>query len=83
MPTNITEAKKIYDIVNDYVGLKSARELCKRLVSEVAEQTENKSLEESLRMLYDLYHSNLGHQIQESLIDRVREDSTYGWKEQL
>jgi|8_EtaG_2_1085327.scaffolds.fasta_scaffold122145_3 hypothetical protein len=83
MPTNITEAKKIYDIVNDYVGLKSARELCKRLVSEVAEQTNNKSLEESIRMLYDLYHSNLASQMQESQVDRIREHSTGSWKEQL
>jgi hypothetical protein len=83
MPTNITEAKKIYNIVNDYVGLKSARELCKRLVSEVAEQTDNKSLEESIRMLYDLYHSNLGRQIQESKTDRDQRHSLGRWKEQL
>ena len=83
MPTNITEAKKIYDIVNDYVELKSARELCKRLVSEVAEQTDNKSLEESIRMLYDLYHSNLGRQMQEPKADTDRQHSTGSWKEQL
>ena len=41
MPTKITEAKKIYDIVNDYVGMRSARDLSKRLVKEIAEQTEN------------------------------------------
>lgn len=83
MPTDMNEAKKIYYIVNDYVGLKSARELCKRLVSEVAEQTDNKSLEESIRMLYDLYHSNLGHQIQQPQIETIREHSTGSWKEQL
>jgi hypothetical protein len=83
MPTNITEAKKIYDIVNDYVELKSARELCKRLVSEVAEQTDNKSLEESIRMLYDLYHSNLGRQMQEPKADTDRQHSIGSWKEQL
>jgi hypothetical protein len=70
MPTRITEAKKIYDIVNDYVGMRSARDLCKRLVTEVAEQTDNESLAESLRMLYDMYHSNLPYEIQQSLLDR-------------
>jgi hypothetical protein len=71
VPTNITEAKKIYDIVNDYVGFKSARELSKRLMVEVAEHTENNSLEESLRMLYNLYHSNLAQQMRPSLIDQA------------
>tara|TARA_R110000824_G_scaffold290084_2_gene478593 strand:- start:51 stop:293 length:243 start_codon:yes stop_codon:yes gene_type:complete len=73
MPTNIAEAKKIYDIVNDYVGLRSARELSKRLVTEIAEETDNKSLEESIRILYDLYHSNLGQEMQQSVVDRVRD----------
>jgi len=73
VPTDITEAKKIYDIVNDYVGFKSARELSKRLMVEVAEHTENKSLEESLRMLYNLYHSNLAQQMRSSLIDQARD----------
>lgn len=58
MPTNKSEAKKIYDIVNDYIGLRAARELTKRLVSEVGEETTNNSLKQSLLMLYDLYHSN-------------------------
>ena len=58
MPTNLMEAKKIYSIVNDYLGLKAARELTKRLVTEVGAETENDSLRQSLRMLYDMYHSN-------------------------
>ena len=71
MPTKITEAKQIYDIVNDYVGMRSARDLSKRLVKEIAEQTENESLAESIRMLYDMYHSNLPHEIQQSLLNRT------------
>ena len=58
MPTNREEAKKIYHIVNDYIGLRSARELTKRLVSEVGTETTNDSLKESLQMLYSLYHNN-------------------------
>lgn len=58
MPTNQSEAKKIYSIVNDYIGLRAARELTKRLVVEVGSETANDSLKESLQMLYDLYHSN-------------------------
>jgi hypothetical protein len=58
MPTNPNEAKQIYDIVNDYIGFRAARELTKRLVSEVGSETSNNSLKESLQMLYDLYHSN-------------------------
>jgi len=58
MPTNHEEAKKIYNIVNDYIGLRAARELTKRLVSEVGYETTNSSLKASLQMLYDLYHSN-------------------------
>jgi len=57
MPTNPTEAKKIYSIVNDYIGLRSARELTKRLVAEVGIETANDSLKQSLQMLYDMYHS--------------------------
>jgi len=58
MPTNQEEARKIYNIVNDYLGLRAARELTKRLVSEVGAETINSSLKESLQMLYNLYHSN-------------------------
>jgi len=57
MPTNLTEAKKIYSIVNDYLGLRAARELTKRLVAEVGSETANDSLKQSLQMLYDVYHS--------------------------
>ena len=58
MPTNKEEARRIYNIVNDYIGLRVARELTKRLVSEVGTETTNGSLKESLQMLYNLYHSN-------------------------
>jgi len=58
MPTNKEEARRIYNIVNDYIGLRVARELTKRLVVEVGTETTNGSLKESLQMLYDLYHSN-------------------------
>jgi len=57
MPTDLTEAKAIYNIVNDYIGLRAARELTKRLVSEVGVETKNDSLKQSLQMLYDMYHS--------------------------
>ena len=57
MPTNLIEAKKIYSIVNDYLGLRAARELTKRLVAEVGDETTNNSLKQSLQMLYDMYHS--------------------------
>ena len=58
MPTNLTEANQIYNIVNDYIGLRAARELTKRLVTEVGSETDNDSLKKSLQMLYELYHSN-------------------------
>lgn len=58
MPTNQNEAKQIYTIVNDYIGLRAARELTKRLVTEVGLETTNDSLKQSLQMLYDLYHSD-------------------------
>ena len=58
MPTNKEEARRIYNIVNDYIGIRVARELTKRLVVEVGTETTNGSLKKSLQMLYDLYHSN-------------------------
>jgi hypothetical protein len=59
MPTSKEEAANIFRIVNDYIGPKVAKELTKRLDSEVGKHTSNSSLKVSLKMLSDLYNPAL------------------------
>ena len=55
MPTSINEAKKIQEIMNDYLTLEQAKEITTRLDEEVGRETENDSLKVSLHMLRALY----------------------------
>ena len=55
MPTSIDEAKKIQEIINDYLSLVEAREVMTRLDEEVGKLTDNESLKVSLSMLRGLY----------------------------
>ena len=56
MPTNQQEAKKIYQIINEYIGPRVAKELTARLSSEVGKESDNESLRISLEMLSSLYN---------------------------
>jgi hypothetical protein len=55
MPTSIDEAKKIQEIIDDYLSLVEAREVMTRLDEEVGKLTDNESLKVSLSMLRGLY----------------------------
>tara|TARA_Y100001951_G_C11106135_1_gene164815 strand:+ start:146 stop:403 length:258 start_codon:yes stop_codon:yes gene_type:complete len=55
MPTSINEAKKIQEIINDYLTVEQAVEITERLDIEVGQKTENDSLKVSLKMLRGLY----------------------------
>ena len=55
MPTSDREAKKIQEIINDFLTVAQAKEITKRLVEEVGEDTKNDSLRDSLNMLRRLY----------------------------
>jgi len=57
MPTSKDEAVKIYGMINEYLGTKSAKELILRLDQEIGGQTDNGSLKESLSMLANLYRN--------------------------
>jgi hypothetical protein len=55
MPTSEDEAKKIQEIMNDYLTPEQAKEITARLDKEVGQKTENDSLKVSLHMLRVLY----------------------------
>jgi len=55
MPTSENEARKIQEIVNDFLGINEAKELTMRLDEEVGKKTDNDSLKVSLSMLRRLY----------------------------
>ena len=55
MPTSSDEARKIQQIINDYLTPDQAKEITKRLDEEVGQKTDNDSLKVSLQMLRDLY----------------------------
>jgi hypothetical protein len=55
MPTSINEAKKIQEIINDFLTKEQARDITDRLFEEVGKDTDNDSLRISLRMLKSLY----------------------------
>ena len=55
MPTSKSEARKIQEIVNDFLTTDEARELTTRLDEEVGKKTDNDSLKVSLSMLRRLY----------------------------
>ena len=55
MPTSAGEARKIQEIINDYLTPEQAKDITQRLHEEVGEKTGNDSLRVSLMMLKDLY----------------------------
>ena len=55
MPTSENEARKIQEIVNDFLTTDEAKELTARLDEEVGKKTDNDSLKDSLSMLRRLY----------------------------
>ena len=59
MPTSDGEARKIQEIINDYLTKEQAVEITKRLYEEVGENTNNDSLKTSLMMLKYLYDKDV------------------------
>ncbi len=55
MPTSINEAKKIQEIINDFLTEEQAKSITDRLFEEVGKHTGNDSLRVSLEMLKSLY----------------------------
>ena len=55
MPTSDAEAKKIQEIIDDFLTPNEAKEITQRLDKEVGENTDNESLRDSLTMLRKLY----------------------------
>ena len=55
MPTNDQEARQIFNIINDFIDVDTARQIMTRLHEEVGKQTENESLAVSLEMLASAY----------------------------
>ena len=55
MPTNDHEARQIFNIINDFIDVNTARQIMTRLHEEVGKQTENESLAVSLEMLASAY----------------------------
>ena len=55
MPTSDNEARKIQEIIDDFLTSNQAREITQRLDKEVGQNTDNQSLRDSLTMLRKLY----------------------------
>ena len=55
MPTSDNEARKIQEIIDDFLTSNQAREITQRLDKEVGQNTDNQSLKDSLIMLRKLY----------------------------
>ena len=55
MPTSDNEARKIKEIIDDFLTSNEAREITQRLDKEVGQNTDNQSLKDSLIMLRKLY----------------------------
>ena len=64
MPTSDNEARKIQEIINDFLTPEQAKEITKRLDEEVAQNTDNDSLKVSLTMLRKLY--------EQTIFDKIR-----------
>ena len=57
MPTSVSEAVQITQIMNDFLTPENAKEITRRLDEEVGKKTENDSLKVSLQMLRSLYEN--------------------------
>lgn len=55
MPTSVSEAINMCEIISEFLSLEDAREVTNRLHEEVGQTTNNQSLKISLKMLRDLY----------------------------
>jgi type IV secretory pathway VirB4 component len=55
MPTSNEEARRIQEIIDEYLTVDQAREITTRLYEEVGQDTDNDSLKVSLQMLRSLY----------------------------
>ncbi len=55
MPTSVSEARSICEILSEFLSTEDAREVTSRLHDEVGKTTNNTSLQISLKMLRDLY----------------------------
>ena len=55
MPTSVSEAMSICEIISEFLSTEDAREVTSRLHNEVGKTTNNTSLQISLKMLRDLY----------------------------
>ena len=55
MPTSVSEARSICEILSEFLSLEDARKVTNRLHEEVGQITNNQSLQISLKMLRDLY----------------------------
>ena len=55
MPTSDREARRIKEIIDDFLTPEQAKEVTKRLDKEVGQSTDNDSLKVSLSMLSKLY----------------------------
>ena len=60
MPTSNDEAKRICNIINDFLSEKDALIITRRLDEEVGDHTDNDSLKVSLKMLRGLYERGEG-----------------------
>ena len=55
MPTSVSEAMSICEIISEFLSIEDARKVTSRLHDEVGQSTNNQSLQISLKMLRDLY----------------------------
>jgi len=55
MPTSSDEARKIVEIINEYLDAETGKAVTSRLYEEVGKHTNNASLKVSLQMLKSLY----------------------------
>jgi len=55
MPTSVDEARRIQEIINEFLTHDEAREVTTRLDEEVGQLSDNDSLKVSLNMLRNLY----------------------------
>lgn len=55
MPTNDSEARQIFGIINEFIDVPTAKKITTRLYEQVGQYTDNESLAISLKMLKALY----------------------------
>ena len=58
MPTNDSEARQIFSIINEFIDVQTAKKITTRLYEQVGRHTDNESLAISLKMLKALYEDH-------------------------